>query len=89
MVRYRLPFIRALLEMCDDISKSFFHSGPKDRLFRIYLAKIADVSSSLSNLPLRMFDRFNRHRFKTLKLSELVADMVLHDRLKFWTRLPK
>jgi len=36
-----------------------------------------------------MFYRFNRRWFQALKLQKLVADMVLHDWLKFWTRLPK
>jgi len=35
---------------------------------------------------LRMFDRFNRHQFRVLKLSKLLADMVLYGWLKFWTR---
>jgi len=31
----------------------------------------------------------NRHRFQSLKLSKLVADIILHGELKFWTRLPE
>jgi len=38
---------------------------------------------------LRMFDRFNRHRFQSLKLSKLIAYMGLHGWLKFCIRLPE
>jgi len=36
-----------------------------------------------------MFGRFNRHRFQSLKLPELEADMVLHGWFKFWAQLPE
>jgi len=38
---------------------------------------------------LNTFDRFNLHRCQSFKLLKLIADMVLHGWLKFWTRLPE
>ena len=37
---------------------------------------------------LRMFDRFNQHRFQSPKLSKLIAEMALHGWLKLWIWLP-
>jgi len=51
--------------------------------------KIPPFKFSDCLVHVRMFDRFNRHRFYTLKLSKLIAVMVLHGWLKFWNRLPE
>jgi len=86
-------FAEAIFEVCANIGVFIFKTGRHADLracLSLFLLRGWSPTLSPRNLNLKdVRSCFNRHRFQSLKLPKLVADMILHGWLKSWTRLPE